>query len=42
MMLNDTWEEDYETYIEGNPSTLCGGVSGIPSYSEKSIIDCSL
>lgn len=26
-MLNDTWEEDYVTYVECNPSTLCSGLS---------------
>lgn len=27
VMLNDTWEEDYMSYVEGNTSTLCGGLS---------------
>lgn len=27
IMLNDTWEEDYMTYVEGNPSTLCSGLA---------------
>lgn len=27
VMLNDTWEEDYMTYVEGNSSTLCSGLS---------------
>jgi len=27
IMLSDTWEDDYMTYVEGNPSTLCGGLS---------------
>lgn len=26
VMLNDTWEEDYMSYVEGNTSTLCGGL----------------
>lgn len=26
IMLNDTWKEDYTTYIEGNLSTLCSGL----------------
>lgn len=27
IMLNDTWEDDYKTYVENNPMTLCGGLS---------------
>lgn len=27
IMLNDVWEEDYMTYIEGNFSTLCSGLA---------------
>lgn len=27
VMLNDTWEDDYMEYVEGNPSTLCSGLS---------------
>lgn len=27
IMLNDTWENDYEDFVEGNPSTLCGGLT---------------
>lgn len=27
IMLRDTWEEDYMTYVEGNEKTLCGGLS---------------
>lgn len=27
IMLNDTWEEDYMSYVERNPLTLCSGLS---------------
>lgn len=27
IMLNDTWKNDYKSYIEGNPLTLCSGLS---------------
>lgn len=27
IMLNDTWEEDYFEYVEGNPLALCSGLS---------------
>ena len=27
IMLNDTWENDYKSYVEGNPLTLCSGLS---------------
>lgn len=27
IMLSDTWEDDYMTYVEGNLNTLCGGLS---------------
>lgn len=27
IMLSDIWEDDYMTYVEGNPNTLCGGLS---------------
>lgn len=27
VMLKDTWEEDYREYVEGNPMTLCSGLS---------------
>jgi hypothetical protein len=27
IMLNDTWEHDYMTYVESNPMTLCNGLS---------------
>lgn len=27
IMLNDTWEEDFMEFVEGNPNTLCGGLS---------------
>lgn len=27
IMLQDTWEEDYRTYVERNPMTLCSGLA---------------
>ena len=27
IMLNDTWEEDYINFVEGNPKTLCSGLT---------------
>lgn len=27
IMLDDTWSEDYDKYIKGNPMTLCSGLS---------------
>lgn len=27
IMLNDTWKNDYKSYVEGNPLTLCSGLS---------------
>ena len=27
IMLSDTWEDDYMSYVEKNPSTLCSGIS---------------
>lgn len=27
IMLNDTWENDYEEFVENNPMTLCSGLS---------------
>ena len=27
VMLNDTWESDYLAYVEGNPMTLCSGLT---------------
>lgn len=27
IMLNDTWEEDYMSYVECNPMTLCSGLT---------------
>lgn len=27
IMLHDTWDEDYYTYVEGNPMTLCSGLA---------------
>ena len=27
IMLADTWENDYMEYVEGNPMTLCSGLS---------------
>lgn len=27
IMLNDTWEKDYKAFVEGNPMTLCSGLS---------------
>lgn len=27
IMLNDTWENDYKSYVKGNPLTLCSGLS---------------
>ena len=27
IMLNDTWEEDFEDYVENNPMTLCSGLA---------------
>lgn len=26
VMLNDTWKQDYDTYVKGNPMTLCSGL----------------
>ena len=27
IMLKDTWEDDYKSYVEGNPMTLCSGLA---------------
>ena len=27
IILNDTWEDDFDTYVKGNPMTLCSGVA---------------